>query len=65
MTINNSGESTLLEHLEALRLTLWRCVLAIGIALIPALYFSADLLSAMVRFVCPPGLKMHYFSPPP
>ena len=42
MTINISGEGTLLEHLEALRVTVWRCVLAVCVALIPALYFSAD-----------------------
>ena len=63
MTINIPGEGTLLEHLEALRITVWRCVLAICVALIPALYFSADILALMVRFVCPDGLKMHYFSP--
>ena len=63
MTNSYSGESTLLEHLEALRVTVWRCVLAVCVALIPALYFSADILALMVRSVCPAGLKMHYFSP--
>lgn len=57
------AEGSLLEHLEALRRMVWHCVLAIGIALIPALYFSADILAQMIRFVCPPELKLHYFSP--
>lgn len=56
-------EGSLLEHLEALRGTLWRSILAIGIVLIPALYFSADILAQMIRFICPAELKLHYFSP--
>ena len=63
MKSDKFSEGSLLEHLEALRGTLWRCILAIGIALIPALYFSADILAQMIRFICPPELKLHYFSP--
>lgn len=63
MSRNNSGEGTLLEHLEALRLTVWRCVAGVALFLIPALYFSADLLRWITRFSCPPELKLHYFSP--
>lgn len=63
MKSNKFSEGSLLEHLEALRGTLWRCILAVGIALIPALYFSGNILAQMVRFICPPELKLHYFSP--
>ena len=63
MTLIKKGEGSLLEHLEALRLTVWRCILAVGIILVPALYFSSEILAWMIRFICPPGLKLHYFSP--
>ena len=63
MKRNNSGEGSLLEHLEALRGTLWRSVFAVAVMLVPALYFSQDLLTWIVRYTCPAGLKLHYFSP--
>ncbi len=63
MSRSNSGEGTLIEHLEALRLTVWRCVAAVVLFFVPALYFSSDLLRWMTRFSCPPELKLHYFSP--
>ncbi|MBQ9501635.1 MAG: twin-arginine translocase subunit TatC, partial [Lentisphaeria bacterium] len=63
MSRNNSGEGSLLEHLEALRLTVWRCVGAVVLFFVPALYFSSDLLQRITRFSCPPELKLHYFSP--
>jgi len=63
MRKNNPGEGTLLEHLEALRMTVWRCVAAVVVFLIPALFFSAEILRWISRVACPPELKLHYFSP--
>ena len=63
MRKNNDGEGTLLEHLEALRMTVWRCVAAVVVFLIPALFFSAEILRWITCVACPPELKLHYFSP--
>lgn len=60
---NNSGDGSLLEQLEALRSTLWKCVAAVALLLIPAFYFSPALLHWMIAYSCPEGLDLHYFSP--
>ena len=63
MPKNNSGEGSVLEHLEALRSALWKSVAAVAAALIPALYFSPDFLRWIIKFTCPEDLKLHYFTP--
>ena len=63
MKTNNSGEGSLLDHLEALRSVIWKCVFTVVLALIPALYFSGDLLRGLIRLSAPPELQLHYFSP--
>lgn len=63
MRKNNTGDGSLLEQLEALRGTVWRCVFAVAAALIPALWASGRLLRELIRYSCPPELKLHYFSP--
>ena len=53
----------MLDHLEALRSVIWKCVFTVVLALIPALYFSGDLLRGLIRLSAPPELRLHYFSP--
>ena len=58
MKISNSGEGTLLEHLEALRGTLWNCVFAVALMLIPGLYFSSSILQWMNTVPELPGFEL-------
>lgn len=57
------NSETFIDHLEALRKTLLRSLLAVGVALIPGFYFSPELLQGMIRYGCPPELKLNFFSP--
>ncbi len=56
-------DSGFLSHLEALRQALWRSVAAVGVLLIPCFFAADPILNALVRFTCPPGFKLNYFSP--
>jgi len=56
-------ESGFLSHLEAFRQALWRSVAAVGVLLIPCFFAAAPVLNELVRFTCPPGFKLNYFSP--
>ena len=60
---NTSGGNSLLDHLDALRETLLWCFGGVILASIPGIIFAPDLLLGYVRFVCPPGMEMHYFTP--
>ncbi len=62
MTSGNG--STLLEHLEALRQTLWRILIAV-VLLFPAAYWATDpVLQELIRWTLPPEAGMlHYFTP--
>ena len=56
-------DSSFLTHLEALRQVLWRSVATVGVLLIPGFFASAPVLRGLVRFTCPPGFKLNYFTP--
>jgi sec-independent protein translocase protein TatC len=63
MNLNLSSEGSLLEHLDALRGTLLWCLGSVVLCAVPGIIFAPDLLLRYVRFVCPPGMEMHYFTP--
>ncbi|MFA6929455.1 MAG: twin-arginine translocase subunit TatC [Lentisphaeria bacterium] len=57
-------ENTFLEHLEALRWCLLRCLFAVAIAFIPGYLLAPELLSFLLRFCLPAELlPLNYFSP--
>lgn len=62
-TYNSDGDFSLLDHLEAFRWTLLWCLGAAAFLAIPGIIFIPDLLLKYVRYVCPPGMSLHYFSP--
>lgn len=59
---NNSGGS-LLDHLDALRTTLLWCLGSVVLFAVPGIIFAPELLLRYVKYVCPPGMEMHYFTP--
>ena len=54
---------TLLDHLEAFRLALWRGVAAVAVLLIPGFLLAPHVLGILVRWICPPEFQLHYFTP--
>ncbi|MDD3666830.1 MAG: twin-arginine translocase subunit TatC [Bacteroidales bacterium] len=52
-----------LDHLEALRRALWRSVAAVAVALIPGIWAAPRVLRGIIRYACPEGMKLNYFSP--
>ena len=59
--MNSSGG--LLDHLEALRGTLFWCLGAVVLLAIPGMIFASPLLMWYVKQVCPEGMELHYFTP--
>lgn len=59
----NGSDSSFLDHLEALRRALWRGVAAIALFLIPGVFAALPVLEWLVRFSCPEGVKLNYFTP--
>ena len=59
----HSSEGSLLEHLDALRGTLLWCLGSVVLCAVPGIIFAPDLLLRYVKYVCPPGMEMHYFTP--
>ena len=57
-----SGTS-LLDHLESFRWTLLWSLGAVCVCAVPGILFVPELLLKYVRYVCPPGMSMHYFTP--
>lgn len=57
------GNSSLLDHLEAFRGTLFWCLGAVVVLAVPGLIFVPALLMKYVRYVCPPEVSLHYFTP--
>ena len=53
---------SILDQLEALRGVIFRCLAAVIIGVIPGFFAAPYLLKYMVRYACPPELKLHYFS---
>ncbi|MBQ9754716.1 MAG: twin-arginine translocase subunit TatC [Lentisphaeria bacterium] len=60
--ISGTGGS-LLEHLESFRWTLLWSLGAVCVCAVPGIIFIPGLLLKYVRYVCPPGMSMHYFTP--
>ena len=58
-----SSDLSFLGHLEALRQALWRGVAAVALCLIPGFFASVPALEWLVRYSCPEGIKLNYFSP--
>ena len=59
----DSSDSSFLVHLEALRQALWRGVAAVAVFLIPGFLAAVPALEWLVRFSCPEGFKLNYFTP--
>ena len=52
-----------LEHLEDLRLLIFRIIFAVALILPISFYFTNDLISFLVKYSCPPDFTLKYFSP--
>ena len=63
MNFSDSSGASLLDHLDALRGTLLWCLGSVVVFAVPGLIFAPELLVRYVKFVCPPGMEMHYFTP--
>ena len=60
---NGDSGASLLDHLEAFRGTLLWCLGAVALMAVPGIIFVPDLLTGYVRYVCPPEISLHYFTP--
>ena len=61
---DNSEEQSFLEHLEALRFMLIRCIAAIVIMSPAGFYLSPKFIDFLIKNSLPQGVaKLHYFSP--
>ena len=63
MNFSDSSGPSLLDHLDALRGTLLWCLGSVILFSIPGIIVAPELLVRYVKFVCPPGMEMHYFTP--
>ena len=53
---------SILDQLEALRGVIIRSLIGVIIGVIPGFFAAPYLLKYMVRYACPPEIKLHYFS---
>ena len=60
---NNGRESSLLEHLDAFRTTLLWCLGTVIFFTVPGMIWAPGLLTRYIKYVCPPGMEMNYFTP--
>jgi len=58
-----STDKAFLDHLEDLRKVFFRILLCLLILLPLTTYFASYMIEFLVRYSCPPGLKLSYFSP--
>ena len=63
MRFSNSSEMSLIGHLEALRNALIRIGWCLAVLFVPTTYFAGNLIDLLIRYTCPPGLELKYFSP--
>ncbi|MBR2874116.1 MAG: twin-arginine translocase subunit TatC [Lentisphaeria bacterium] len=63
MSLSDLSGGSLLDHLDALRGTLLWCLGSVILFAVPGIIFAPELLLRYVKFVCPPGMEMHYFTP--
>ena len=57
------NQKTFIEHLEDLRLLIFRIIIAIIIIFPVSFYFSDDFIRLLVNHSCPPDFSLRYFSP--
>ncbi len=57
------NHKTFLEHLEELRLLIFRIIFAIIFILPVSFYFADDFIRLLVKHSCPPDFTLRYFSP--
>ncbi len=57
------NQKTFLEHLEELRLLIFRIIIAIVVIFPVSFYFSDDIIRGLVNHSCPPDFTLRYFSP--
>ena len=60
---NNGAGSTLLDHLDAFRTTLLWCLGTVIFFTVPGVIWAPRLMLRYIKYVCPPGMEMHYFTP--
>ena len=58
-----STDKAFLDHLEDLRKVFFRILICLLILLPLTTYFASYMIEFLVRYSCPPGLKLSYFSP--
>ncbi|HNX74155.1 MAG TPA: twin-arginine translocase subunit TatC [Candidatus Rifleibacterium sp.] len=63
MLQGESKEGSIVEHLEELRWAIIRALLSVTLLFPVAFYFSDRLTEVLVGRLCPPGMKLRYFSP--
>jgi sec-independent protein translocase protein TatC len=57
------NHKSFLEHLEELRLLIFRIIFAIIFVLPVSFYFASDFIRLLVTYSCPPDFTLRYFSP--
>jgi len=60
--MNENGEMTFIDHLEALRFVILKVLAVFTLFFIPAWFLSQPLIDALIGFSAPEGFKLHYFS---
>jgi len=58
-----STDKSFLEHLEDLRKVIYRIIFCLLLLLPLTTYFASYIIEFLVRYSCPVGLKLNYFSP--
>lgn len=59
----SENHKTFIEHLEELRLLIFRIIFAIIFVLPVSFYFASDFIRLLVAYSCPPDFTLRYFSP--
>jgi sec-independent protein translocase protein TatC len=57
------NHKTFIEHLEELRLVIIRIIITIVILLPVTFYFAENAIQLLIKYTCPPGFSLRYFSP--
>ncbi|MCF6174258.1 MAG: twin-arginine translocase subunit TatC [Victivallaceae bacterium] len=57
------NHKTFIEHLEELRLVIIRIIITVAILLPVTFFFADDTIQLLIKYTCPPGFSLRYFSP--
>ncbi len=63
MDTDESASMSLLDHLEEFRMVIFKILICLVILTLPALYFAQEVVNLLIKYGCPGGVVLKYFTP--